>query len=102
MSLFLVMLISPQNLPSKTECGREQHGDCDEHNRAAAVSTPDTFGTPSYRGEIGTIIITMLQVVIFIITLLQVVILAYYNFRLVLTLTISLLTAKTILMTLFI
>ena len=44
----------------------------------------------------------MWQVVLLAITLLQVVILAYYNFRLVLTLTISLLTAKTILMTLFI
>ena len=44
----------------------------------------------------------MWQVVLLAITMLQVVILAYYNFRLVLTLTISLLTAKTILMTLFI
>ena len=42
------------------------------------------------------------MVSLIIITVKQVVILAYYNFRLNLTLTISLLTAKTILMTLFI
>ena len=41
--------ISPNNLPSKIECGREQHGDCDEHNSAAAVvPTQDTFGKPSH------------------------------------------------------
>ena len=41
-------IFSPNNLPSKVECGREQHGDCDEHNGAAAVvPTQDTFGKPS-------------------------------------------------------
>ena len=83
-------------LPSQIECCREQPGNSDEHNFAAPLSSQDTFGTSSCSGDIYTFSHAL---AIFI---LQVVTVAYYNIRLVLTLTISLLTAKTVLMTLFI
>ena len=68
-----------------------------EHNPASSLSSQDTFWTSSYWGWYFAY---LPAVSIFLLS--QVVIVAYYNIRLVLTLTISLLTAKTVLMTLFI